>query len=52
MFRLTHPAARAASLATVLGTIAFASPLFAGSAVNAPLSFSQARKEPAAFDLD
>jgi protein CpxP len=31
MFRLTHPVARAASLATVLGTIAFASPLFAAS---------------------
>lgn len=31
MLRLTHPAARTASLATLLGTIALAAPLFAAS---------------------
>lgn len=31
MFRFTHPAARTASLATLLGTIALAGPLFAAS---------------------
>ena len=31
MFRFTHPAARAASLTTLLGAIAFAGPLFAAS---------------------
>jgi len=31
MFRFTHPAARAASLTTLIGAIAFAGPLFAAS---------------------